>query len=98
MACGCYPVVGRIESLEEWITDGINGALVEPRDPDQLAEAILAALHSPEIRKQAAETNRQILIERAADQTTLPAIANFYSQFLPEKKKRLGNARRSSNQ
>ncbi|MBG0770108.1 MAG: glycosyltransferase family 4 protein [Anaerolineaceae bacterium] len=83
IACGCYPVVGRIESLEDWITEGINGALVDPRDSDSLAQAILTALRSPEMRAKAAEVNRQILLERAADQATLPAIAAFYAHFLP---------------
>lgn len=82
MACGCYPVVGRIESLEEWITSGENGALVDPRDPDAIAAAILAALRSPELRKQAAEANRAIIENRAANQATLPAIREFYAQFL----------------
>ncbi|MBG0771861.1 MAG: glycosyltransferase, partial [Anaerolineaceae bacterium] len=83
IACGCYPVAGRIESLEDWITDGVNGALVDPRDSRALAEAILAALRSPEMRAKAAQANRQLLLERAADQATLPAIADFYAHFLP---------------
>lgn len=83
IACGCYPVVGRIESLEDWITDGVNGALVDPRNADVLAQGILTALRSPEMRAKAAEVNRQILLERAADQATLPAIAAFYAHFLP---------------
>ena len=83
LACGCYPVVGRIESLEDWIIDGVNGALVDPRDSNALAEAILAALRSPEMRERAAQANRQLLLDRAADQATLPAIAAFYAQFFP---------------
>ena len=83
LACGCYPVVGRIESLEDWITDGVNGTLVDPRDSNALAEAILAALRSSEMRERAAQANRQLLLDRAADQATLPAIAAFYTQFLP---------------
>jgi glycosyltransferase involved in cell wall biosynthesis len=85
LACGCTPVVGRIESLEEWITSGKNGELVNPRDPNALAKAVLTVLNSPEKRKQAAEINREILLARAADQATLPTIATFYKQFLPQK-------------
>ena len=85
LACGCAPVAGRIESLEEWITSGKNGELVNPRDPDALAKAVLDALHSPEKRRQAAEINRELLLARAADQATLPAIAAFYNRFLPQK-------------
>ena len=84
LACGCTPVAGRIESLEKWITPGVNGDLVNPRDADALAKAVIAALQSPEKRKQAAEANREILLTYSADQATLPAIAAFYSQFLPK--------------
>lgn len=82
MACGCYPVVGRIESLEEWITSGENGTLISPQDPDAIAAAIISALKSPEKRQEAAEANRAILKARAANEATLPLIKDFYSQFL----------------
>jgi glycosyltransferase involved in cell wall biosynthesis len=82
MACGCYPVVGRIESIEEWVTSGENGTLVPPRDPDAIAAAILEALKAPEKRQAAAEVNRAILKSRAANEATLPLIRDFYSQFL----------------
>lgn len=82
LACGCYPVAGRIESLEEWITPGVNGALVDPRDPAAVAEGILAALRSPGEREKAAEANRAILQAQADIHATLPAIETFYRQFL----------------
>ena len=41
MALGCVPVVGDIETLREWITDGENGLLVDPHDPDAIAAGIL---------------------------------------------------------
>ncbi len=83
MACGCYPVAGRIESLEAWITPGVNGALVDPRDPDALAAAIVSALHSPEVRKDAAARNLALIRERAARKATRPQIDAFYTQFIP---------------
>ena len=82
LACGCYPVAGQIESLAEWITPGINGTLVNPRDPAALAEGILAALRSPSLRQKAADVNRAIIQTQAADQATLPAIDTFYKRFL----------------
>ncbi len=33
MACGCFPIAGDLESIREWITDGVNGLLVDPGDP-----------------------------------------------------------------
>lgn len=82
LACGCFPVVGGIESLKEWITPGVNGLLVDPQDPDALAAAILQALDSPNLREKAAKRNLAIINDRAAQNTTRPLIDSFYQQFL----------------
>ena len=82
IACGCFPVVGQIESLAEWIDSGVNGLLIDPTDPDALASAILQALDSPELRKSAAEQNREIIKSRADYHATRPLIDAFYQQFL----------------
>ena len=82
LACGCFPVVGQIESLEEWIDSGVNGLLVDPEDPEALAAAILQALNSPELRKSAAERNLVIINTRADQNSTRPLINAFYQQFL----------------
>ena len=44
LACGCFPIVGDIESLREWVQPGVNGILVNPTDPQELADAVLAGL------------------------------------------------------
>ncbi len=82
MACGCFPVVGDIDSLREWLENGKNGLLVDPRDPDELASAILGALNRSEFRQKAADFNLNIIKKRAAQSATLPRIKNFYTQFL----------------
>ncbi len=81
MACGCFPVAGQIESLEEWIEDGTNGLLVDPRDPNELAKAILKALKDHELRNSAAVHNRSLIIKHAASESTQPKIDAFYQQF-----------------
>ncbi len=82
MACGCFPVVGDIESLREWINHGENGLLVNPRDPKALANAILYALDHPHIRHIAAEINLALVENWAAQQATRPRIDAFYAKFL----------------
>ncbi len=82
MACGCFPVAGDIESLREWIKSGVNGLLVDPRDPDALAAAVLEALGSTVLRNGAAEHNRTVIKNRAARDATLPEIDHFYLTFL----------------
>ncbi|MFZ2098798.1 MAG: glycosyltransferase family 4 protein [Anaerolineales bacterium] len=82
MACGCFPIAGDIESLREWITPGVNGLLVEPGNPKALAEAILKAISSPELRKQAGERNIQLVKERAEYERCMDRAEKFYLQLI----------------
>jgi glycosyltransferase involved in cell wall biosynthesis len=77
-ACGCFPVAGDIESFREWIAPGVNGLLVDASDPQALAEAILAALASPDLRRQAAEINAGLVAERAEVGHVREKVQAFY--------------------
>ncbi len=78
MALGAFPVVGDIESIREWITPGVNGLLVEPGKPQALAEAVLLALDSPDLRARAAECNAQLVAERASAEMVREKLRIFY--------------------
>lgn len=78
MACGCFPIVGDLESLREWITDGLNGLLVDARNPSALAEAILRALSDPALREQASRINVSLLAERAEYQHNMQRVLAWY--------------------
>ncbi len=82
MACGCFPIVGDIESLREWIVPGKNGFLVEPGNPQALAEALLIALSQPELRQEAANLNQQIIRQRAEVNLVRAQISVFYQRLL----------------
>lgn len=81
MAFGCLPVCGDLESIREWITPGVNGLLVDPSDPQTLADALCLALETPELIVNAAKMNREIIKERAEITSTRERIRNFYLQF-----------------
>lgn len=82
MACGCFPVVGKIESLQEWITSGRNGLLVDPDDPINLAQAILEGLGDAQLRLQAAEQNAAIIAERADYEHCMEQASMFYQEII----------------
>ncbi len=82
MACGCFPVVGDIESLREWITPGINGLLVEPSKAPGLAEAVLLAVDNPALRDRAALRNQEILHSRAEVNLVRSQIQVFYQRLV----------------
>jgi glycosyltransferase involved in cell wall biosynthesis len=82
LACGCFPIVGDIESLREWITPGVNGLLVDPGDPNALARAILTAISQPELLQRAREQNLQLVNERAEYGRVMRAAEEFYSSVI----------------
>jgi glycosyltransferase involved in cell wall biosynthesis len=82
MTCGTFPVVGDIESMHEWIEPGVNGLLVDPQNPQELAAAICKALADPNLRQTADDHNLALVKQRAAQSATRPQIDAFYRQFI----------------
>jgi glycosyltransferase involved in cell wall biosynthesis len=82
MACGCFPVVGDIESLREWIVEGGNGLLVDPGDSKALAGAIIAAIENPQMRQQAMEENLRLVRERAEYGQVMKQAEAFYRKLI----------------
>jgi glycosyltransferase involved in cell wall biosynthesis len=82
MACGCFPVAGDIESVREWITDGENGLLCDPTNPDSVAQAILRALKDQGLRDNAREINLQLVSERADYDNVMLEAVKFYHRVI----------------
>lgn len=82
MACGCFPVAGRLESIEEWIRDGENGLLLDATQPQALAEAILAALLDPGLRLSAQKQNARLIAERAEYGRCMAKAEAFYQEVI----------------
>lgn len=82
LACGCFPVVGDIESLREWVIPGVNGYLVPPDNPAALAEALVSALSRPELRSAAAEYNLRLIQTRAEASLVRAQIEVFYNRLV----------------
>jgi glycosyltransferase involved in cell wall biosynthesis len=78
MACGCFPIAGDLESIREWITDGKNGLLVDPNNPQAIADAILTALEKENLRHEAAGLNAKIISARAEYQHNMELVGEFY--------------------
>ena len=87
MACGCFPVAGDLESIREWIVHGENGLLCDPAQPDEIADAVVAALTSIDLNK-ASAMNLKLIGERAMADPTLDAITRFYGQVKQASEKR----------
>lgn len=47
MACGVPVIMGNIPQIREWVSDGVNGFLVPPRDTDALSDSIWKVFENP---------------------------------------------------
>jgi glycosyltransferase involved in cell wall biosynthesis len=82
MACGCFPIVGDLESVREWITHGQNGLLVDSNDAQSIAGGILLALEREDLRREAAGLNRNIIATRAEYQQNMKRVDEFYKSIM----------------
>ena len=82
MSLGCFPIAGDIESVREWITPGINGILIDPNSPEQLANAVICAIGNEQLRIQAAEQNRRLIMTRAEKSVVSASLAAFYRRLV----------------
>jgi glycosyltransferase involved in cell wall biosynthesis len=81
MACGAFPVAGNIESVGEWLADGVNGLLCDQRSPESLAAAILRALDDPALCQRAAAHNQRLIAERAEHHAVMLRAERFYQEL-----------------
>lgn len=82
MACGCFPVAGDLESIREWIVPGVNGLLIDPTEPESLAQAVCIALQQPALLERAAQYNLSLIRERADYGQIMERAALFYRQLV----------------
>ncbi|MBI5951287.1 MAG: glycosyltransferase family 4 protein [Chloroflexi bacterium] len=82
MACGCFPVAGDLESIREWITHAQNGLLVDPTNPQSIADAILLALEREDLRREAAGLNTKIISARAEYGVNMEKALEFYRSMI----------------
>jgi glycosyltransferase involved in cell wall biosynthesis len=81
MACGCFPVVGNIESMREWVQAGVNGLLVDATNARSIADAIVQAISQPALRKDAAKINAALIAGRAAYAPNMERVEDFYRRL-----------------
>ncbi|MDP2778640.1 MAG: glycosyltransferase family 4 protein, partial [Anaerolineales bacterium] len=82
MACGCFPVAGDLESIREWITHGQNGLLVNPNDPQSIADAIVLGLEREDLRQDAAGLNAKMITTRAEYGVNMKRVGEFYEEVV----------------
>jgi glycosyltransferase involved in cell wall biosynthesis len=82
MACGCLPVCGDIESIREWVTKGLNGLLVDPHDPQAVANAILTAYRDKTLQQKSKKINQEIIRTKAEVRVVRRKVKAFYKEIM----------------
>jgi glycosyltransferase involved in cell wall biosynthesis len=84
LACGSFPVAGDLESIREWIEDGENGLLVDPGEPEEVANAVLRAGTDRDVLEHAQAKNDRIIEERASYHWVMRQAEEFYAALVGE--------------
>jgi|SRR5581483_3890444 len=82
MACGSVPVVGRVESIQEWITHGENGLFCDESDPESVATSVIRALNDAELRRRAISINRDLILSRAERSKVMAQAEDLYAAVI----------------
>jgi glycosyltransferase involved in cell wall biosynthesis len=85
MATGLPLVATATDGSAEVVVDGVNGLLVPPGAPVQLAEALLRLLNDPELARCMGEAGRA-RVEEFSDKRMVEQIAALYRQLLKQKR------------
>lgn len=77
-------IVTDLPSNREWVEDGVNGYIVPIRNPQILAERIIQLLKSPDVLKDFARKNREIIIKRADHYQQMKKMEEALFRFIKE--------------
>lgn len=76
MACGMVPVMSDLESVREYVTNGINGFIFDPKSPESLYMSLQQALEATESSFRA--ENVQLILSRCDYKNCLSRVMNIY--------------------
>ncbi len=65
MTFGAVPLMSDIDSIREWIKEGVNGFLFDPRDPESIADSIKRTLANKAKLPEMSQRNLKIIEEKA---------------------------------
>jgi glycosyltransferase involved in cell wall biosynthesis len=82
MACG-KPVIGaNVGGIPEIIVDGVNGFLIEPKNPEKIAEKVVVLLENPKLRRKMGQNGRKLAEEKFDIQKRVRKIVSVYERLL----------------
>jgi len=79
MACGKAIVTTATPGCREVVEEGVNGYLVRPKDPTDLAEAMVALIDNPETAATMGRASRRMVQDRFSDERIIGATLDAYA-------------------
>jgi glycosyltransferase involved in cell wall biosynthesis len=81
MACALPVVVTDIPANKEWVVDGHNGFLVQPRTPGEVSKQVLTLLKSRSLRKEMGQTNLALARNKADWNKNIDKLEGIYKSL-----------------
>ncbi len=86
MACGTFCIATEIPANIQWITDSVNGFLVQIDDVDGLAGKIVEAYKRyDQLQEKAIPVNKKIILEKGIWSTNMLVVENKYKSLILKK-------------
>jgi glycosyltransferase involved in cell wall biosynthesis len=82
MACGVPVVATAHGGPAEVITDGVDGFLVSPSDPSEMAERVIRLLDDPDLRSRIGEAGRKRVAESYSLSLNIQRLITMYEQLV----------------
>ena len=82
MAYGVPVVVPKVGGLQEFVTDGVDGYLVDSRNPADFRDRILALYENETLRERMGHAARQNVIQGFSVERMVDAYRDMYSRLI----------------
>jgi len=82
MACGLPCVATRVSGSEDIISDGVNGLLVEPEQPAELAQALRRSIEDAELAQRLGREGRATVVRDYQLTTIVEQCLELYRRLL----------------
>jgi len=81
MACALPVVVTEINANKEWVIDGHNGFLVQPKNPGEVSKKVLTLLKNSNLREEMGQINLEIARDKADWNKNIDKLERIYKSM-----------------
>jgi glycosyltransferase involved in cell wall biosynthesis len=87
MSCGLPVIVSDLPANREWISEGLNGSLVDPADLERMSQCMEEPFRNSALRTTYGSVNVAAIQEKANHDREMERMMEFYRSLVPRKKR-----------